>query len=123
VTGRKLFNTEEERQANKKIYMQKYRQDNKAKLSLIGKLKQRKTRALNKIKAVEYLGGECKHCGLRTTHLSVYDFHHLDMTDKESDPGSLLHYSWERIEKEIKKCILLCANCHRIEHEKDFNEL
>ena len=106
---------------DKKAYMKKYRQDNKVKLAEVSKLKQRKTRATNKARAVEYLGGKCKHCELVTEKLCVYDFHHIDMEGKEADPGSLLHYSWERIKKELDKCILLCANCHRIEHEKDYN--
>jgi len=25
-------------------------------------------------------------------------------------------YAWERIQKEIEKCIPLCCNCHRLEH-------
>jgi hypothetical protein len=25
-------------------------------------------------------------------------------------------YGWRRIEEEIKKCIPLCCNCHRLEH-------
>lgn len=107
--------------ADKKAYMKKYRQDNKIRLTEISKLKQRKTRATNKAKAVKYLGGCCKHCGLVSTYLGVYDFHHIDMSEKEADPGSLLHYRWERIQKELDKCILLCANCHRIEHEKDYD--
>jgi methylaspartate ammonia-lyase len=118
---KKKFNSEEERIANKQAYMRQYRQDNKVKLTEVSKLKQRKTRATNKAKAVAYLGGKCTHCDLVSTHLCVYDFHHVDMNKKEADPGSLLHHSWTRIQNELDKCILLCANCHRIEHEKDNN--
>lgn len=32
---------------------------------------------------------------------------------KEFAIGNGMHYSKERLEKEIKKCALLCANCHR----------
>lgn len=101
--------------------MRQYRQTHKVKLAAVSKLKQQKTRALNKAKAVEYLGGKCVHCGLVSDKLCVYDFHHINPKEKEADPGSLLHYSWKRIQEELDKCILLCANCHRIEHEKDNN--
>jgi hypothetical protein len=119
---KKKFANEDERIANKQAYMREYRKTHKVKLALVNKIKQQKTRAANKARAVEYLGGECRHCGLVTDHLCVYDFHHVDMKEKEADPGSLLHYSWTRIQKELDKCILLCANCHRIEHEKDKND-
>lgn len=46
------------------------------------------------------------------------DFHHL--ADKEFDIGRAvkLGMSIKRIAKEIEKCILLCANCHRKETYK-----
>lgn len=113
------FDTPEDRVAYKKAWMKAYRQRNKAKLSHQNKLKQRSTRAANKAKAIEYLGGSCSRCGLVTEHTCVYDFHHTDTVGKEADPGALMHYAWSRIQKELDKCVLLCANCHRIEHEKD----
>lgn len=116
---KKKFANEEDRQAYKKAWMKAYRLRNKEKLYAIDKERTQLRRRTNKAKAVEYLGGCCKHCGLTTHHLGVYDFHHVDMKEKEADPGSLLHYSWTKIQKELDKCILLCANCHRIEHEKD----
>lgn len=119
---RKLFNTEEERQAHKKAYMKQYRQTNKEKLYAVDKIKTQERRKRQKKLAVEYLGAECRHCKLKTTRYCVYDFHHVTPENKEADPGSLLHYSWARLKKELDKCILLCANCHRIEHDKDKNE-
>jgi 5-methylcytosine-specific restriction endonuclease McrA len=118
---RKKFANEEERIAHKKAYMKEYRQKNKEKLYAVDKAKTQLRRKTNKAKGVAYLGGSCKHCGLTTPHLCVYDFHHVNKSEKEADPGSLLHYSWKRIQKELDKCILLCANCHRIEHEKENN--
>jgi hypothetical protein len=106
---------------DQKAYMKQYRQDNKEKLYLHDKIRTQERRVGNKLKAIEYLGGKCFHCGIVSEHRSIYDFHHLDKTTKEADPGSLLHHSWTRIQKELDKCILLCANCHRIEHEKDYN--
>lgn len=119
---RQNFDNEEDRVVYKKAWMKAYRQRNKEKLAEQGLVNLRARRKKNKEMAVAYFGNECKHCKLKTTHLCIYDFHHLDMSEKEADPGSLLHYSWVRIKKELDKCIMLCANCHRIEHEKDNND-
>ena len=70
-----------------------------------------------KIRAVEYLGEKCSHCGKSYFgHPEVFDFHHKDIKDKEKDPAKFLGNSWENVVIEINKCVLLCANCHRIEH-------
>jgi 5-methylcytosine-specific restriction endonuclease McrA len=119
---RKLFFTDKERDAHKKEYMKKYRQDNKEKLYARDKEKTQERRKKHKKLAVEYLGSKCQHCGLQTDKYCVYDFHHVVPENKKADPGSLLHYSWKRLQEELDKCILLCANCHRIEHDKDNNE-
>lgn len=74
-----------------------------------------KRRRDNKIKAIDYKGGLCARCGGKF-HAAVYDFHHVNLEEKEADPGSLMHRTWERIKEELDKCILLCANCHRLTH-------
>ncbi len=58
----------------------------------------------------------CTHCG--SIDYRTFEFHHIS-NDKEANISSKI-YSWsiKRIEKEIAKCIVLCANCHRIEHYK-----
>ncbi len=43
------------------------------------------------------------------------DFHHKNPEDKEFQLSKANH-SIENIKKEIEKCILLCANCHRKLH-------
>jgi len=66
--------------------------------------------------AREYKGGKCMICGY-TKYPGSLDFHHLDPKQKEfgiSVRG--LTRSWEKIRKEIDKCILVCANCHREIH-------
>jgi len=70
----------------------------------------------SKARAIEYKGGFCNDCG-GTFHQSVYDFHHIDPNEKDSSWS--LHRSWEYLKKELDKCILLCANCHRIRHWKE----
>ena len=76
----------------------------------------------NKKKAIIYKGGECSMCGLsyRNTHDAVFDFHHLDPSEKELHIGKVMHHSWSKIQKELDKCILLCSNCHRIIHADDY---
>jgi hypothetical protein len=78
-------------------------------------------RRRNKQKAVEYLGNKCCNCG-NSFPQAVYDFHHVDPSIKESKLRDLMSKSWEIIKAELDKCILLCANCHRVEHMKDCEE-
>ena len=66
--------------------------------------------------AREYLGGKCMICGYDRCP-GALDFHHRDPKKKKfglSDRG--LTRSWEKTKKEIEKCVLICANCHREVH-------
>ncbi len=66
-----------------------------------------------KIKAVKLLGGVCVLCGY-DKHSGVLDFHHIDPKLKSFGLGSGgFSRSWKSIEAESKKCVLVCANCHR----------
>jgi len=68
----------------------------------------------NKLRAVEHMGGTCVDCG-GTFHHAAFDFHHVD--NRAADMvDSWLHWTWERIEAELAKCVMLCANCHRVRH-------
>jgi integrase len=79
-------------------------------------------RAVLKVCAIEYLGNACHDCGLvyNGQNSIVFDFHHLDPTKKDFTIASELHgtiaNAWDRIEAEVRKCALLCANCHRLRH-------
>ncbi len=55
----------------------------------------------------------CAKCGFKE-HTCALDFHHKNPDEKDFpiDAG----YSMKKILAEIAKCIVLCANCHRIEH-------
>jgi hypothetical protein len=66
--------------------------------------------------AMKVLGGKCWVCG-GEYHASVYDFHHLDPKLKEVTPAKLLaSRDFAVVLTEIRKCALLCANCHRLVH-------
>lgn len=68
-----------------------------------------------KLWAIEYKGGKCNDCG-GVYPPSVYDFHHLDGSTKEENPSYFIKLSRERAIPELDKCVLLCANCHRVRH-------
>jgi hypothetical protein len=54
----------------------------------------------------------CVDCGI-TNHI-ILDFDHLQ--NKKYNISRMIHdgFSWEAIKKEIAKCEVVCANCHRI---------
>lgn len=66
---------------------------------------------------IEYMGSKCQHCG-HTYPIVCYDLHHLDPANKEFQFNALYERSMPEIYREADKCILLCSNCHRIEHER-----
>ena len=66
--------------------------------------------------AIEYKGGKCEKCGYNKCN-GALEFHHLNPEEKDfSISTSGTTKSFERIKKEIDKCILVCANCHREIH-------
>lgn len=85
------------------VYKTKYRQSGKAKARL----------RFQKSLLVDAFGGRCQCCG-GAFHHSEFDFHHLDKETKERplqpDRG------WETLVTEAAKCVMLCANCHRLYH-------
>lgn len=68
-----------------------------------------------KMAAIKYLGGKCDICGW-TGNQAVFQFHHKNPSEKDFTVGNVSNKSWDSIKKELKKCILLCANCHMIQH-------
>lgn len=70
----------------------------------------------------EEFGLICSVCGF-SGHHSQIDFHHTDSTKKENNIGWLIWRSnFNKIREELKKCIPICANCHRLLHWKENNE-
>lgn len=75
-----------------------------------------------KTKAINYKGGKCQKCGYNKCE-SALEFHHLDPSQKEFGIGSGHTKSWSNLQKEIEKCELLCANCHREVHDNQINKI
>ena len=68
------------------------------------------TRAANRRRVDDYLREHpCVDCG--ETDIVVLDFDHL--RDKDKNVSEMLHLRWARIEAEIWKCEVRCANDHR----------
>jgi len=75
-----------------------------------------KRRKLVREKAVAHKGGKCQLCGYDRCHAAL-EFHHLDPTKKDfSISADGTTRSWKRVQTEIEKCVLICANCHREIH-------
>ena len=74
----------------------------------------------DKLYWLTHYGGKCQHCGIKVNedNYVIFDFHHLDPKDKEKGPNYVYRYGKETARKELDKCIILCANCHRLEHHK-----
>ena len=69
-----------------------------------------------KQKCIDYKGGKCVCCGYNKCN-NVLEFHHLDPVKKEFSISHAKLTSFdENIKKELHKCALVCANCHREIH-------
>lgn len=93
---------------------------------------QRRERARrNKALAIEYKGGKCNDCS-QVVHQAAFEFHHLDPSTKAKKSATSkvrkepTHFLFDGVnglsieaEIELDKCVLLCANCHRVRHFSD----
>ena len=60
----------------------------------------------------------CTICGYNL-HAAALDFHHRNPDEKKFNiSNNLSSRNWDSILAEVEKCDILCANCHRIEHDK-----
>ena len=65
----------------------------------------------------------CADCGCEYP-IKVMDFHHIDeetKAEKLKKPGRSMIFkmegwSYDKIDEELNKCVVLCANCHRLRH-------
>jgi hypothetical protein len=76
---------------------------------------QSKYRDRRKQRIIDVMGGKCALCGYDRCNEAL-DLHHLNPDEKDFDVSARPCVSWEKTSAEIKKCILLCANCHREVH-------
>ena len=61
-------------------------------------------------------GGKCSKCGYDKCQPAL-TFHHLDRKEKSFTISANLNLPMDVLEVEVKKCVLLCLNCHaEIDH-------
>ena len=58
----------------------------------------------------------CCCCGVEYNSV-VMDLHHKDPSIKDAHISKLMKScSYQKLQEEIDKCVVLCANCHRMIH-------
>lgn len=70
-------------------------------------------RKRTKARIVEAMGKSCSICNYNKC-FDALALHHLNPEEKELSLGGIRSSpkSWEKIVKELRKCILVCHNCH-----------
>lgn len=71
-------------------------------------------RVRTKARIIEAMGNKCNICGYDKCN-GALELHHINPDEKEFSFASIRANpkSWDKIVEELKKCVLLCANCHR----------
>ena len=90
-----------------------YKKNNIEKIRTNNNAAQQRRYIRNRELLCQYLSkNPCISCG--EPDIIVLDLHHRDMSTKRQEISNvLMSWCWELVEKEIKKCDVLCANCHR----------
>lgn len=100
-----------------KNYMAKHYIENKEYYFKNSKLQKQKIKdTINEIKN----SSQCIVCG--EDHPATLDFHHFE-DNKEFCIGEGIRHGFEKTKSEIKKCVILCSNCHRKKHWDERQEL
>lgn len=109
--SRKSFLKKPKERKSREIIDKEYYDKNKK--EIYQRKKERRNKISEELKTM--LGGKCNRCGYKKC-LSALEFHH-NKGKKEGHLSNLIkNSSKQKSLKEIKKCILLCANCHREVH-------
>lgn len=99
-------------------YAQKHYRENRAMYKKSAKKSQARYRRRNRrfLDKYKMLCG-CKECGFKE-HPAALEFHHLSVEGKDKDVASLANTnsSLGRLKAEVRKCVVLCANHHRMLH-------
>ena len=63
-------------------------------------------------------GGKCAKCGF--SDIRALDWHHLNPDEKVNSISEMIRdrVCMDKLQVELDKCELICANCHRIEEQR-----
>ena len=56
----------------------------------------------------------CKVCGYKKHHVALHLNHKNPIKKKGTLSDVIYSWGWNKIKEEIRKCEVLCANCHSI---------
>lgn len=106
------FKDPEERKRRQRGYSAKFYSNNKA-------LSQQRTKDSSRVRKRKWdafkASLSCTACGVK--HPAVIDFHHVDPSTKTAAVHTFIQDGrFAAAYEEVKKCVALCANCHRIHH-------
>jgi len=79
-------------------------------------------RLLKKKRLVDIMGGCCQNCGYNHS-IYALEFHHLNSLEKKYTITDYLLKPLQEQVIELKKCILLCSNCHHAYHGGDIKKI
>ena len=96
-----------------KIIRKKYYDNNKEK-----EINRVHTRRAQQVKDFKEFKSKLKCILCNENHITTLHFHHLNPSMKEIELSTAIRLGWskDKLEKEIDKCVVLCANCHAKEH-------
>ena len=75
-------------------------------------IKVKNARERLKKRIIYVMGDKCQCCGYNKCQ-SALELHHVNPEEKNFTVSSNTNRGWEIVVQEIKKCTLVCANCHR----------
>jgi len=119
LSGSMPYKDADKRRDYNRRYQKRYYKENKAKRK--AEVRERR-KSLRRWYAEWRRTLSCQRCGLAGENCPwLLEFHHRPDEEKVASVSFLVNngYSTARVQEEMDKCDVLCANCHRREHYEE----